>query len=94
MVIIIKFLKPCKLVISIGFEEVCVTTTFPMEFFLLMGDNYVGNDSLGRACHYKRKNFEFAFKKAGITELKQKIYQEFANLDIGRDIVAIFKKPD
>ena len=33
------------------FEVVSVDTTFPIDMFLLMGDNYIGNDDLGRACH-------------------------------------------
>lgn len=78
---------------SSGFEEVNITTTFPMEFFLLMGDNYVGNDSLGRICHTKRKNFEFIFEKSGMFDLKKQIYKNFSNLNLGRDIDATFIKP-
>lgn len=76
-----------------GFEFVHVTTSFPLEFFLLMGDNYVGNDKLGRECHTKRKNLEFALNKSASAELKKKIYDSFAANDIGRDITIYVKKP-
>jgi len=35
------------------FDIVSVDTSFPIDLFLLMGDNYVGpeNDAMGRACH-------------------------------------------
>lgn len=79
--------------VTSGFQELNITTTFPIEFFLLMGDNYVGNDSLGRLCHTKRKNFEFAFEKSGMGNLKKQIYETFSNLDLGRDIDATFIKP-
>ena len=47
-----------KLLASLGFETALSTTGFPMEMFLLMGDNYLGNDELGSVCHQKRMNFE------------------------------------
>jgi SAM-dependent methyltransferase len=34
-----------------GFDVVLKTATFPIEIFLLMGDNYIDNDALGRICH-------------------------------------------
>ena len=76
-----------------GFQELNITTTFPIEFFLLMGDNYIGNDSIGRLCHTKRKNFEFAFKKSEMWDLKKQIYENFSKLNLGRDIDATFIKP-
>ena len=57
-----------------------------------MGDNYVGNDSLGKLCHNKRKNFEFAFKNADMWNLKKEIYKNFSKLNLGRDIEATFIK--
>ena len=34
-----------------GFEIVLKTTDFPMEVFLLMGDDYIGNDEVGSKYH-------------------------------------------
>jgi 2-polyprenyl-3-methyl-5-hydroxy-6-metoxy-1,4-benzoquinol methylase len=41
-----------------GFEVTAVSSTFPLEMFLLMGDVYVGDPVLGKACHRKRVKFE------------------------------------
>ena len=69
------------------------TTSFPMEAFLMMGDNYVGDATLGRACHNKRKNFDLAFEKSGLTHLRREFYRSLAKLGIGREAVVIAVKP-
>ena len=43
-----------KLLESLGFEIVLRTTDFPMELFLLMDEDYVGNDEAGNICHQKK----------------------------------------
>jgi SAM-dependent methyltransferase len=68
-------------------------TSFPMEAFLMMGENYVGDPALGRACHGKRKNFDLAFEKAGLTHLRRDFYKSLARLGIGREAVVIAIKP-
>ncbi len=75
------------------FEIVSVETTFPIDMFLLMGDNYVGHDDLGRECHAKRKTFELALSRAGMTPLKQEMYRSLAALGIGRDVFVVARKP-
>ena len=75
------------LVEGAGFVVVERTATFPMELFLLMGDVYVGDDALGRACHGKRKAFETAMRKAGQGERLARLYRSFADQDLGREIV-------
>lgn len=47
-----------ELLKKLGFEPLLRTTDFPMELFLLMGDNYIGNDDVGSKCHQKRMKFE------------------------------------
>ena len=69
------------------------TTSFPMEAFVMMGENYVGNSDLGRTCHGKRKNFDLAFEKAGLTNLRRDFYKSMAKLGIGREAVVIAIKP-
>ena len=69
------------------------TTSFPMEAFLMMGDNYVGDPALGRSSHNKRKNFDMAFEKAGLTHLRRDFYRSLAKLGIGREAVVIAIKP-
>ena len=74
------------------FDVVSVETTFPIDLFLLMGDNYVGNDDLGRACHTRRKAFEMKLAAAGLTPLKQQIYRSLAALGVGRDVFVVARK--
>ena len=69
-----------------------VITTFPIDLFLLMGDNYVGNDRIGRESHGRRKNIEFALAESGNQAFKEKLYKSFAENNIGRDIELITQK--
>jgi 2-polyprenyl-3-methyl-5-hydroxy-6-metoxy-1,4-benzoquinol methylase len=78
---------------KLGLKLVERTTSFPMEAFVMMGDNYVGDPTLGRACHTKRKNFDFAFEKAGLTATRRDFYRAMARLGIGREAVVIAVKP-
>jgi SAM-dependent methyltransferase len=76
-----------------GFEIIQTTVDFPMEIFLLMGENYQENREIGKICHNRRKNFEFALVKGGQAELKSKLYQDFAHHNIGRDIELTARRP-
>ena len=80
-------------VMKLGLRLAERTTSFPMEAFLMMGENYVGDPALGRACHGKRKNFDLAFEKAGLTHLRRDFYKSLAKLGIGREAVVIAVKP-
>ena len=77
-----------KLLEMLGFKIVESTGTFPMEFFLLSGDNYVGNDELGRKCHFNRKTFEGNMYKYGSKQLNI-IYKLLADKGMGREFVII-----
>jgi len=81
-----------RLVERCGFEIVRKEATFPIDMFLLMGENYVGNDQLGRACHVKRMSFEKALTKGGQGQLLQKLYLDLADHGIGREIVIYARK--
>jgi 2-polyprenyl-3-methyl-5-hydroxy-6-metoxy-1,4-benzoquinol methylase len=81
-----------RLLESCGFDVIKRQATFPIDLFLLMGDNYIGNDALGRQCHAKRKRFEQALESAGMSDLRQQLYQAFAALGIGREILMIGRK--
>ena len=61
-------------------------STFPIDLFLLMGDNYIGNDQLGRQCHGRRKALELNLASAGLNRVKRELYQSLARLGIGREI--------
>ena len=75
------------------FEVVSVETTFPIDIFLLMGVNYIGNDELGRECHGRRKAFELALARSGKNELRRQMYRRFAELGIGRDVFVVARRP-
>lgn len=80
-----------KLLENIGFDIMESTATFPMEFFLLAGENYIGNDELGRKCHFKRKIFEENLYKFGREQLSL-IYKSLADNGIGREFVVIGRR--
>jgi len=72
-----------------GFELIESTTTFPLEFFLLMGDNYLGDDKKGREIHEKRKKFEAFFHESGQDKLRKNIYKSLSQLGLGREFIVI-----
>ncbi|MDH5216073.1 MAG: class I SAM-dependent methyltransferase [Gammaproteobacteria bacterium] len=75
------------LVESCGMEVVERTTTFPIDAFLMMGDNYIDDPSLGRMCHAKRKAFELNMERAGLGNIKSELYRTLAEKGIGREVV-------
>ncbi|MGB9200335.1 class I SAM-dependent methyltransferase [Methanobacterium sp.] len=62
------------------------SATFPMEFFLLSGQDYVSNPVLGRKCHDMRKKFETSLDE---TDLLDSFYKFSADQDIGRHFIII-----
>ncbi len=77
---------------STGFDILLKTTTFPMELFLLMGDNYVGNQELGRGCHHRRTALETNLHLGGMDGAKRAFYVALAEQGIGREVVILAKK--
>jgi SAM-dependent methyltransferase len=75
-----------------GFEVIESSSSFPIDFFLLMGDDYIGNDKIGKEAHQRRKNFEKHFEKAGEEALLERIYAKLSELGLGREIV-LFARP-
>lgn len=75
-----------------GFEVVHKESTFPIDMFLLMGDNYIGDDELGRQTHKRRMNFEKALVESGKGKLLDDMYAAFADRQIGREIVLFARK--
>ncbi|MBU0686379.1 MAG: class I SAM-dependent methyltransferase [Candidatus Margulisbacteria bacterium] len=81
-----------KFVKKYDFEPVLVEASFPMEMFLLFGENYVDDPKVGKACHQKRLSFEEALSAIGENGLKRKLYQKMAELGIGRSIMLFARK--
>jgi SAM-dependent methyltransferase len=71
------------------FEILVREATFPIDLFLLMGDNYVGNDAMGRRCHGKRKALELNLAKSGSKNLRRDLYRKLAEIGVGREAMMI-----
>ncbi|MDT7516803.1 class I SAM-dependent methyltransferase [Rhodoferax mekongensis] len=71
-----------------GFEVQHAEASFPMELFLLMGENYVSDRQLGRYCHERRMAFEMNMRKQGRGEALRSFYQAMAQVDLGRQVIA------
>lgn len=80
-----------KLLQSRDFAPVEVEMSYPMEFFLLSGRNYVADSEVGRVCHTERKALEMALL-AGNKTLLQDLYRLWAKEGIGREVVLVAKK--
>ncbi len=72
---------------KLEFRVFDIMSDFPMEMFLLFGDDYIGDQELGRICHKKRVNFELSLP----AELRRNLYRSFANLGIGRNCLVFAK---
>lgn len=71
-----------------GFSVPLLEASFPLEMFLLMGDKYVGDAELGRACHLRRVAFEANLRAQGKTAEMREFYRSLAKLNLGRQVVA------
>lgn len=78
-----RFLKKCR------FDVFNIITDFPMEPFILMGDDYVNNAEVGRTVHLKRVRFEKNLQKNNYTDLKDLLFSAFAKLGMGRSMQVI-----
>ena len=72
-----------KLIKKVGFDPILMTTNFPMELFLLLGEDYVGNDEVGSRCHQKRIKFDLSLPD----EVRRNMYMSLAKAGIGRECI-------
>ena len=75
-----------------GLSVVDSLGTFPMEFFLLSGINYIGDAKVGRQCQSRRKIFELNMS-ARNPDILNDIYRFLGAKNIGREFILIAKKP-
>lgn len=73
-----------RLIVRHGFQELQRDASFPLELFLLMGDNYISDSKLGRGVHHKRVAMEMSLAGSRHEHLLSKLYQSFAELELGR----------
>lgn len=81
-----------KFVKKFGFKPILVEASFPMEMFLLFGENYIKDPKIGKNCHQKRISFEKALKDIGQNSIKRNLYQKMAKLGIGRSVTIFARK--
>lgn len=72
-----------KLLVHEGFQIINKTVDFPMKLFLLMGENYINDNAIGKICHEKRKKLELNLSDT----LRRKMYNAFAEVGVGRNII-------
>lgn len=75
----------------LGFRIVEAMGTFPMEFFLLSGRNYVSDNEMGRACHSERKEFEHNLYRFAPEQLNS-YFRFLASEGMGREFVVIARR--
>lgn len=75
-----------------GFEVIYKESSFPLDMFLVMGDNYIGNGEVGKVSHQKRKNFDLRLSQFD-NQLRRKLYAFFAEQNIGRECILYAVKP-
>lgn len=75
-----------------GFSVVGATSMFPIDFFLLMGDDYVGNDELGRQSHARRKRLDLMLSEPELKGFKKEMYELMAKHNIGREMIVYGEK--
>jgi len=73
------------LIQSAGFTVEEKIGDFPMEMFLLMGENYVDDQDVGSKCHEKRMRFE----KSLPGEVRRMLYKKLADAGLGRSATLV-----
>lgn len=81
-----------KFLIRLGFEIKYITSTFPIDMFPLMGDDYVTNPEIGRNTHLKEVRFEKILQTTENWDFKDVFYYNLAKLGIGREIL-VYARP-
>lgn len=81
-----------SLLVQCNFTLLERETSFPIDMFLLMGDNYIDDASLGRICHGKRKQLELNLNAANMNPLKRQLYRAMAELGLGREVQVLASK--
>lgn len=67
-----------------GFNPVGRDATYPMEWFLLMGECYVGDEALGLSAHRRRMALESRLEPLG---LRRPLHRQLASQGLGREAI-------
>lgn len=80
-----------KFLVSHGFSVEISESSFPLEMFLLFGENYIKDGNIGSQCHKKRVLFEENLRKHGKASTLKNFYRVLADLNLGRQISVFCK---
>lgn len=83
-----SFESLCGFLERCGFEVLHAQGDFPMELFLLMGRNYIGDPEEGGRCQRQRVRLEFAMPPT----LRRRLYQALAQVGIGRNCLMFARR--
>ena len=76
-----------------GFDILDMRGTYPIDRAIIQGQNYIGNDELGRAVHQQRMQDELNVVHAGQWKEREAYYRDaLATQRIGREIIVIARK--
>lgn len=75
-----------------GLDVVNRSTNFPMEMFLLMGENYRGVPEVGKQCHAKRMTFDISLGQQK-PDARRALYESLASAGLGRLAIVYAQKP-
>jgi len=81
-----------RLLVRTGYEPLRREATYPMEWFLLQGIDYIGRDEVGRQCHAQRMTFESNLEAAGLTDLREGFSRWLASQGIGREAIVFARR--
>lgn len=73
-----------------GFEPVARDTTFPVEWFLLMGEDYVGDGELGSSVHRRRMALETRLEALA---MRRPLHAHLAEQGVGREAIVHARWP-
>jgi 2-polyprenyl-3-methyl-5-hydroxy-6-metoxy-1,4-benzoquinol methylase len=74
------------------FKSFKTEVSFPMEYLLLSGVNYVEDREKGKITHDYVKKLELNLVNNGFRSLKRELYESIAKIGVGRDIMVYSKK--
>lgn len=87
-----NFKSLSKILTNLKFKVIYQQSTFPLELFLLMGEDYLENEKIGKKIHQKRIKLEMNLMSQGKSEIKKQLYEKFAQIGIGRTAIIYAQK--
>ncbi len=77
-----------RLLRHVRFQAVYAQADFPMEVFLLMGDDYVTDPEVGARCHARRRTLEEAMPE----DVRRRLYAALAREGLGRNCLIVGRR--